>query len=164
MSMLKLPSMPYLLLITAVICATMGATGGYVVRGWKDGSADNKAQTDKANAAYAQINDLMVNSGKMADALNTFNGVTAGQLATLGQQLEDQSHAFTAFQLDLQRTPVGNCTFNPDADRLFQNAYQAAFGVSGTAGRKGQAGKRDAPHGKAPASAKTVLAPRIPAG
>lgn len=90
--------------------------GGWLVRGWKDGAAQTVAAHVALDAA-----------AKQALQLNATNEITAKGMAALLTQLEGQAHAFGQIDAYLAAHPMGACTFDPATDRLWGQAYDAAF-------------------------------------
>jgi hypothetical protein len=103
--------------IGAVLLALLLGIGiGWKVEGWH---AD--AQTLK------QTNAAMADSIKQSAIINVQNDHTAQGMADLLTQLQGQAHAFDTIDKDLASHSLGTCALSPDADRMYQRAYQAVF-------------------------------------
>jgi hypothetical protein len=125
--------------IALIIIIAVSFIGGWEVRGWRDGSkqtaaanADTKAETQAITAAVAAYN-------KGADALNASNQTTEANGTKLLAAIGSQSNAINDIENRIQHESLGTCTFAPVTDSVYDAAYQAAFGASHPAAKKGTA-------------------------
>lgn len=145
----KILAMIGALLLTMIV----SGFGGWHVRGWHDDSKQLKA----ANAAVVSLQNgfagVVTASNNLAATISGQNKATENSIAELTLALGNQDHALAQLRQDIKTIPVGNCSFTPDADSMYQRAYQAAFGGPGyPATQAGKAGGGNAVHPATPSA------------
>jgi hypothetical protein len=142
-----------LMAIALALLLLMGASVvvGWHVRGWHDDSAQLKQTRADISGMHTQMVDVVNASNHLTDTITRQNKVTDDSIAQFTTTLGSQDHALTQIQVDIKSLPVGDCRLTPDADGLYQRAYQAAFGTSiHPAAATGKASGRDAAYPAAP--------------
>lgn len=122
----------YLAIAAAIAFASFSS--GWTVKGWKDQKDLVVLQTQQiqeigqANEELAkQAKDARANDNLLIQKVNEQNSKTDDSIATLLTSLRGQSDEIGKVQIAIRAFSGGKCSFGPDADSLFQRAYQAAY-------------------------------------
>lgn len=135
-----------LLVATLLLCAG-SALGAWMVRGWHDDAGQLKQARKDVNTLTTRFDGVITASNTMAATIAQRNRETDANTSQLLAKIGAQNHALTQLQLDIRSIPVGTCQFTPAADGMYQRAYEAAFGATGShAAATGKTGGRDAAH------------------
>lgn len=140
-------------LLALLIMMLVSLSGGWYIRGWHDDSKQLKKTNSDIAAMHAQFADVVTASNQLTDTISASNKATDGLITGMMQTLGSQNRALSQIQLDIKSIPVGTCSFTPDADGLYQRAYQAAFGAARRQDpAAGKTDRRDVPNSAAAAA------------
>jgi hypothetical protein len=141
------------ILAAMLILVVISGFGGWHVRGWHDDSKQLRSTQADIGLMSQQFNGVINASNNLAATINTKNQVTESSIAGLVNSLGTQDHELDQIKAGIKALPVGTCAFTPDADGLYQRAYQTAFGTaSHPAATAGKAGSSHASHRAAAAA------------
>jgi hypothetical protein len=127
---------PYKLLagaVAIVLLMLIAGFAGWHIKGWKDDSAQLKVANKATEQLAQQFTNVVDSYNVLAKQVEASNKATEDSIAGMTQALGEQDHEISKLQLDIKTIPVGSCQFTPDADSLYERAYQAAFGASNPA-------------------------------